>query len=60
MVVDNSSGLIKGFVFRYWDNVGGETLDAALLNASLGARFLVSIADSSVNTGFILMSNGST
>jgi NADPH-dependent curcumin reductase CurA len=28
---------------RYWDNVGGETLDAALLNAAVGARFIVSI-----------------
>ena len=31
------------FVSRYWDNVGGETLDAALVNASnIGARFIVS------------------
>lgn len=29
-------------MFRYWDNVGGETLDAALMNASSGARFIVS------------------
>ena len=28
---------------RYWDNVGGETLDAALTNAANGARFIVSI-----------------
>ena len=28
---------------RYWDNVGGETLDAALMNATTGARFIVSI-----------------
>ncbi|KDQ23503.1 hypothetical protein PLEOSDRAFT_1109146 [Pleurotus ostreatus PC15] len=27
---------------RYWDNVGGETLEAALDNASTGARFLES------------------
>ena len=31
-------------VSRYWDNVGGETLDAALMNASTGARFIVSIS----------------
>ena len=30
---------------RYWDNVGGETLDAALTNASTGARFIVSCDD---------------
>ena len=29
-------------MFSYWDNVGGETLDAALMNASSGARFIVS------------------
>ena len=29
---------------RYWDNVGGETLDATLMNASTGARFIVSIS----------------
>ena len=29
---------------RYWDNVGGETLDAALMNATTGARFIVSIS----------------
>ena len=29
---------------RYWDNVGGETLDAALMNAATGARFIVSIS----------------
>ena len=26
----------------YWDNVGGETLDAALEAANVGARFIVS------------------
>ena len=25
---------------RFWDNVGGETLDAALYAANLGARFV--------------------
>ena len=34
----------KMFVSRYWDNVSGETLDAALMNASSGARFIVSIS----------------
>lgn len=28
---------------RYWDNVGGDTLDAALENASTGARVIVSL-----------------
>jgi NADPH-dependent curcumin reductase CurA len=32
--------LIQGS--RYWDNVGGETLDAALNAANKGARFIVS------------------
>ena len=31
---------------RYWDNVGGETLDAALVNASEGARFIVCVSES--------------
>ena len=31
-------------VSRYWDNVGGETLEAALMNASMRARFIVSIS----------------
>ena len=26
----------------YWDNVGGETLEAAIDNAARGARFIVS------------------
>ena len=38
-----SSETDKMCVCRYWDNVGGETLDAALVNASVGARFIVSI-----------------
>jgi len=31
-------------VTRYWDNVGGDTLEAALSNAAIGARFIVSIS----------------
>ena len=31
-----------GFSYRYWDNVGGETLDAALAAAAEHARFIVS------------------
>ena len=31
------------FLSRYWDNVGGETLDAALMNAEIGSRFIVSL-----------------
>lgn len=27
--------------FSYWDNVGGETLDAALHHSARGARFIV-------------------
>lgn len=27
--------------FRFWDNVGGETLEAALDAAAIGARFIV-------------------
>jgi len=30
----------EGPINIYWDNVGGETLDAALFNAAKGARFL--------------------
>jgi NADPH-dependent curcumin reductase CurA len=30
----------EGPIDVYWDNVGGETLDAALANASIGARFI--------------------
>ena len=32
----------EGPIDVYWDNVGGETLDAALATATTGARFLVS------------------
>ena len=28
-------------VHRYWDNVGGDTFDAALENAARNARFIV-------------------
>ena len=31
-------------VSRYFDNVGGETLDTALMKANVGARFIVSIS----------------
>jgi len=30
------------FLYRYWDNVGGEALDAALAAAAKNARFIVS------------------
>lgn len=30
--------------FSYWDNVGGEVLEAALDNAKSGARFLVRLS----------------
>ena len=30
--------------FSYWDNVGGEVLEAALDNAKRGARFLVRLS----------------
>ncbi len=33
----------EGPIDVYWDNVGGETLDAALANAKKGARFIVRI-----------------
>jgi hypothetical protein len=34
---------LNGYVilYSYWDNVGGETLDAALANAAHHARFIV-------------------
>lgn len=33
---------LKLLLYRsYWDNVGGETLDAALFHAAKGARFVV-------------------
>ena len=35
--------IIFFFCPRYFDNVGGKTLDAALENAAMGARFIVSI-----------------
>ena len=38
------SGAIFFFPPRYWDNVGGETLDAALAHAARNARFIVSIS----------------
>jgi hypothetical protein len=34
--------------YRYWDNVGGETLEAALDHASIGARFIVSVLNLSL------------
>ena len=34
----------EGPINIYWDNVGGESLDAALQHAAKGARFLVSPA----------------
>lgn len=40
----------------YWDNVGGETLDAALENAILGARFIVSDQFSKSRTYFSTVS----
>ena len=38
------------FPLRYWDNVGGETLDAALAHASRNARFIVSISSLLINS----------
>jgi NADPH-dependent curcumin reductase CurA len=31
----------EGSIDVYWDNVGGETLDHALTNATIGARFII-------------------
>jgi len=41
----------EGPIDVYWDNVGGETLDAALINASDGARFIECGMISGYNTG---------
>jgi len=41
----------EGPIDVYWDNVGGETLDAALMNASTGARFIECGMISGYNTG---------
>ncbi|KIM41186.1 hypothetical protein M413DRAFT_72497 [Hebeloma cylindrosporum] len=41
----------EGPIDIYWDNVGGETLDAALDAASLGARFIECGMISGYNTG---------
>ncbi|KAG6816087.1 hypothetical protein H0H87_008749 [Tephrocybe sp. NHM501043] len=41
----------------YWDNVGGETLDAALLAASVGARFIECGMISGYNTGGVPIHN---
>lgn len=34
--------MVVDFLYRYWDNVGGETLEAALGAAAKNARFIVS------------------
>lgn len=34
--------MMVDFLYRYWDNVGGETLEAALEAAATYARFIVS------------------
>ena len=34
---------------RYWDNVGGESLDAALEYAARYARFIVSVASYTIH-----------
>ncbi|KAG5734297.1 Zinc-type alcohol dehydrogenase-like protein PB24D3.08c, partial [Termitomyces sp. T112] len=41
----------EGPVDVYWDNVGGETLDAALMAANVNARFIVCGMISGYNTG---------
>ncbi|KJA24392.1 hypothetical protein HYPSUDRAFT_1077039 [Hypholoma sublateritium FD-334 SS-4] len=41
----------EGPIDIYWDNVGGETLDAALENANLGARFIECGMISGYNSG---------
>jgi len=42
----------EGPIDIYWDNVGGETLDAAFEGASEGARFIECGMISGYNTGF--------
>jgi hypothetical protein len=39
----------EGSIDVYWDNVGGETLDHALNNATIGARFIICGLISSYN-----------
>jgi hypothetical protein len=41
----------EGPIDVYWDNVGGETLDAALVNAAQGARFIECGMISGYNNG---------
>jgi len=41
----------EGPIDVYWDNVGGETLDAALTNAAIGARFIECGMISGYNNG---------
>jgi NADPH-dependent curcumin reductase CurA len=46
------------FLHRYWDNVGGETLEAALAAAAMNARFIVSPThDNFSQFYFILLRN---
>ncbi len=48
----------EGPIDVYWDNVGGETLDAALDNAAMRARFIVRVhftASSHIPSDFYLL-----
>ena len=45
------------FLHRYWDNVGGETLEAALGAAAKHARFIVSPANNNFLHLFMLFRN---
>ncbi|KAG6839784.1 hypothetical protein C0991_011699 [Blastosporella zonata] len=47
----------EGPIDVYWDNVGGETLDAALDAASVGARFIECGMISGYNTGGVPIHN---
>ncbi|KAL1746909.1 hypothetical protein HDZ31DRAFT_80845 [Schizophyllum fasciatum] len=50
---ENTAEILKreGPINVYWDNVGGETLEAAMLNAADGARIIACGAISGYNTG---------
>lgn len=45
-------------VNSYWDNVGGETLDAALVAAKVNARFIVRFFHSSLSMVLTLYVSG--
>ncbi|KAL1694272.1 hypothetical protein GGG16DRAFT_47669 [Schizophyllum commune] len=50
---ENTAEILKreGPINVYWDNVGGETLEAAMDNAAVGARIIACGAISGYNTG---------